>query len=276
MSEIKTRLSDAAKKYDEIIVSKQFNAAVWLEKANLISPVTAELRAYAQQKIAECERERFEKNRENNKLIITRAELYNNLSEEKRELSKLDETRIKIAQEISTLSTEIGELEKKIADLQNKIAKSKEDKEYWDTVFWATCWIPFVNIGTGVKKGHEEGEYRAQVKVYGRDCQIKQDRIEKLKVQLEEISTRQKENEESLSKMANQIVVTEEKISEVTDTLNKLRHEIGLWNNIYSSCLEIETELRYINGSIEKVRECFCRLTEVRDLIEASQNSFVS
>lgn len=248
-------------------VTEQYHQVITDKK--LLLPIVEKLQSYAEERIEICRRETTVKRKSQKEQIDNRAQLYERQSEERHRLSKLDVERIKIRKEISDLSQEIEEIQMEMVRLQQEMAEADRGKKQWDTVFWATCWIPFANIGTGIKKGKEDGKYKARIKVCEEDCQYRRNRITVLITQLQRVEDRQKQNRESSGKLSNQITATEGQIFEVTKALNTLRREIALWNNIYTVCLEIEAALEYTNGSRERVQECFDQLTKVDALLLA-------
>lgn len=86
---------------------------------------------------------------------------------------------------------------------------------------------------------------------------------------LREIEVMQSKNNESSGKLADQITATEGQVSQVTNALNDLRHEIALWSNISEVCSKIQVELQYTNGKIEKVMEYFYQLMQISELMSA-------
>lgn len=269
-------LRNATELYNQIIISRNFDDKNWKENVKLFSPIIDKLQRHIAIRMDVCQYQIEEKRKTQNEQIISRIELYDRFSKEKNHMSDLDLARIKIGTEIRDYMQEIEDINIVIANLQQKILEAKTDKEYWDTVFWATCWIPLVNIGTGIKKESEEGKYRAQVKVGKESCERKRSRIEELANQLRGIETRQKQIGESSGMLANQITATEGQIFEVTNTLNALNEEISLWHSILTTCSEINVELQHTNGKIERVQECFYKLTKVSDLLVApSTDKFI-
>lgn len=253
-------LNDTTEQYSRLIISSEFNNSEWEEKTSILSPIVAKLHEVVENEIAIGKKNIEDMNALQNTLIIERSIFYSNLSHEEKELSSLEIERVKITKEIELLSSEITDLEKKIEELKQKVEKQKKDKEYWDTVFWATCWLPFVNIGTGIKKDYETGQYEAQAKVYGEECQTKKETIARLTDQLKAVQLRQKKNEEGCVELKGKIKEIESQISEVTDKLNILKQKIGVWDDVYEICQEVEVQLRYVEGNIQAIDDCFKRL----------------
>lgn len=267
--DVEKQLRAVTEQYHRIIISKIFDYSNWKEKVELLFSIVDKLLIYAKERIDICQKRTAELEKRQKEQISIRVQLYERLSEKKGQVSSLDIERVKIRKEINVLSQEMEAIQKEMVNLQREVAEAGKEKEYWDTVYWATCWIPFVNIGTGVKKGKEEGNYRARVKICEEDYQRKRYRTAELTNQSHKIEARQRKNGESSSQMANQVTAIEGQISEVTNTLNVLRQEIALWHNILTACQKIEVQLRYTNGKIERVMKCFYQLTEVGELLDA-------
>lgn len=268
LQNIAESLESAAKQYQAIINSQGFHYNSWEKNVILLSPIVTQLMEEANSKVLICEEELGLVNQKQTDALLKRSALYERQISDKEQLSRLDRERIRIISEINQLSQEISSKEVKIADLQEQIAKAKKDNEYWNTVFWATCWIPFANIGTGVKKHTEDGHYYAAVKVLGEEIKVIRERISTLNNDLKSSAIQQSINHESSGKLANQITAVEGEIAAVTTLINDLRKEAGLWRAILSACLEIKVQLEYTNGKIKPVMECFDRLVEITNLLD--------
>lgn len=265
--DVESQLKEAIERYDCVITCTKFNYGAWKERVALLSPIVASLQSYAEEKKKFCDQEKTLKQKQQKELIERRIYLYDSLTKYKCQLSDLDIERMKIGEEINIRRKEIETIEVEMENLQKSMAQAKKDKEYWDTVFWATCWLPFVNIGTGIKKEGEKEKYRMKIKFGEENRRRKETEIEKLADELKEIEKEQKQNHETSGELANQITKLEGQISGVTGSLNRIRREFALWYNIYTACEEIDTELAYTNGKIEKVLECFYRLKELQNLL---------
>ena len=151
----RTQLEQLTEQYQQLSSSGHFNYKEWQEKVKLLEPYVIVLREHAEHRLTICEQHEQENEKKSAAATAEKIRLYEEYNQGKGKLSELDVSKIKHYNEINSLSKEIEEDNDKIMELQNAIAKAKADKEYWDTVFWATCWIPFANIGTGCKKNYE-------------------------------------------------------------------------------------------------------------------------
>lgn len=264
---LKESLHQASEQYRSVICDAKFDYNNWSENVKRLSPIIGKLQDLAVARIDLCGKNIEDNNKKQVTALEHRSELYAKMDADKSQLSDLDVERIRIITEIANLTKEIGDKKKKIEDLQKQIADIKKENSYWDTVFWATCWIPFANIGTGVKKHVEDGKYHAAVKVLGQDIHNNEERINNLNVQQNLIVQKQRENHESSSKLANQIMAAEGGIASITALINELRRELNLWQTILKACSEINVKLQHINGKIAIVLESFAELLKVEELL---------
>jgi predicted nucleic acid-binding Zn-ribbon protein len=267
LSVITNDLRAASEQYNVIIVGKKFDYNDWKKNCELLAPIVEKLSKRAKAGIDQCEKEIASNNQQQKAALDKRAALYEKLEAQKKKLSDLDVRKLAICAEISATSREIEDINKEIQRLQGEIAKKKKENEDWNTAFYATCWIPFVNIGMGVKKHYEDGECQAAIKVKGKDIANKQDRINKLNDELRAVTDEQSRNNESSNSLANQITAVEGEISVVTIAINDLRNSMGLWQTILTACNEIGVQLQHVSGKIEIVMDCFARLFEVGELL---------
>lgn len=260
-------LHQASEQYRAVICDTKFNYNDWSENVKRLSPIAARLQELAVARIDLCEKNIEENNKKQVMALQERSALYAQMDADKTQLSVLDAERIRIITEIAALTEEIMDKKKKIGELQKQIADIKKENDYWDTVFWATCWIPFANIGTGIKKHVEDGKYHAAVKVLGQDIHHNEERINGLNEQQNLIARRQQENQESSSRLANQIMAVEGNVSSITTFINELRREMHLWQTILKACSEINIKLQHVNGKITIVLESFNELLKVEELL---------
>ena len=269
LENVKTQLEKLTEQYKQLSGSEYFSCTEWQEKVKCLEPYVIELREHAEQRLTICEQHEQENEKKSAEATAERIRLYEEYKQGKGKLSNLDISRIKHYNEISSLSKEIEEDNGKIMELQNAFAKTKADKEYWDTVFWATCWIPFSDIGTGCKKNYETGQYEAKARGYDEDIARKRRRIEELTGSIRRIENEQKETQESSGRLANLITAIEGEIAIQTTILNDLRHEKALWQPILLTCMELQVELEYTDGNLQKVKDGFHKLLEVEALLES-------
>ncbi|MEG2395014.1 MAG: hypothetical protein RSC36_08270, partial [Ruthenibacterium sp.] len=166
MQTLTESLRSVSLKYHAIVTNEQFDSRPWRANAHLLSPIVLELMQQAEIQICLCETEIAANNDKQVKTFDRRANLYSEWETGKSQQSELDVAIVGVTKEISCLSDEISAGERKIEALHEQIVQSKKDCDYWDTVFKATCWIPFANIGTGIKKSYEDGQFYIAVNVH--------------------------------------------------------------------------------------------------------------
>ncbi|MBQ9983292.1 MAG: hypothetical protein IJP29_01750 [Lachnospiraceae bacterium] len=252
--------------YQTVISNPSFDYYNWGECVKALSPIVIKLIEEADARIALCDNRIEKLEQEQCTALDKRADLYKQLELDKSRLSELETQRLGILQEISSLTADIQNNRAEIQQLQNTIEDIKKENEYWDTVFWATCWIPFANIGTGIKKHIEDGKYYARAKVLGEDIHNKERRIEQLNTKQQEVVRKQRENQESSSSMGNQISMMEGAIAAVTNSINELRKDMNLWLVAKSACSEISVYLQNSNGKWRIVEEGFDKLKQLEQM----------
>lgn len=263
LTEIEQQLKTAVEQCDPVIAAKTFCYEDWMKKKELLFPVVEKLQSCVKENYRICEQTIRDKQKKQEETIELRTELYQRLEEERRQISELELEQIQISTKIKGLADEIEELQCKITDLQNRIKQAKKDKKYWNTVFWATCWLPFVDIGTGVKKGYEDGKYQAKVNMYTGEISKKRQEIDNLMEQKKDIAEQQKESQKCYEELNNQVDETGKKVKKVTGELNIIRGEIALWYKSVEICGEIEVRLNYADGNPQKVSGCFSDLVKI-------------
>jgi len=241
----------------------------WLENVRLLKPIAEQLRKEAQGQERECQARLKEKTEAQKALLDVRARLYDRLEGEKARLSQLDLQIIELVTEISKIDSEISAKNREVLNCQKGISDAKENQREWDIVFWATCWIPFVNIGTGCKKAAVDAESQAKAKVLGREIENLGRQVRELNMELSDLRRRKWEKDEDSTELAREITATNGRISLSTTEVNSLSSQIGLWQNILRACQEVETHLGHPNGSLEKVLDCFEELVRVEELLRA-------
>lgn len=194
LESIKDSLQKALGQYKDGMAAQDFDYNDWKMKAQFLAPIVSSLYTHAQSRILFCEHKETASRAKQAEALDSRIQLYDRIKKENGRLSELDVEIIGLNREISLLSQEISENQKEISQMQNKIAEAKKEKEYWDTVFWATCWIPFANIGTGVKKDSVDGQYKAKVKILGEDTARKYAKIDELNRNLRTAELKQRQN----------------------------------------------------------------------------------
>lgn len=253
--------------YQSIITSG--NNAYYNRKQciELLEPITTKAQAEANDHIDTCEKMLNENNNKQVMLLDRRAELFSQVESGKKQLSQLDAQRVRILSEIASLEDEINREKSEIVKLQQEIAKRESDRKYWEKVWWATCWIPFANIGTGAKTIHENDNYSILAEQSRRKIAQNEKRISKCNSDLENIRIEQKKNNESSGNLANKITALDGEISLVTQQINSLKADLSVCQRVLASCLRISTELSYTNGDINKVFELIRALVNTMDEI---------
>ena len=274
---IAAAIREVRKQYDLVITGNKFDYNNIIKSRELLRPIILPLMMQAESRIKLCDKEIETNNKKQEDTLDKRSALYRERDSQRNQLSSLDTRRIGITENISRLSREIQNDEEKIRAHQEEIARQEKAARDWETAFWATCWIPFANIGVGVKKITVDNELYAKVKTLGDDIQYKENRIKKLNSDLAEANREQKRNKESSSKLANQITSIEGEIASVTNLVNDLKREAGLWQTILFACQEIEAKLLNADTKIELVIECFEELLKVEELlIVPMTNKFIA
>lgn len=230
------------------------------ELINKLAPIVEKMKSEAESYAKTCENRIKENDTRQAEYMIRRANLSDEFQAGKNQVSALEKERIGILDAINMTRQEISENQSKIEELQKKIEKSKKDREYWNKVWWATCWIPFANIGTGAKKIVEDDEYSRQAQKIQKQMGEQRARIDQLNRTLAEIEKKQKDNKESSSNLANKITALEGLISSVTDEINKLKTEMTLCRKILQACGEISVEVSYANGKVQVIVDNLDRL----------------
>ncbi|MCH5339520.1 MAG: hypothetical protein J1E03_12110 [Acetatifactor sp.] len=253
--------------YQSIITSG--NNAYYNQKRciELLEPITTKVLAEANDHIDTCEKMLNENNDKQVMLLDRRAELFSQIESGKKQLSQLDAQRMKILTEIASLEEEINREKSLIVRLQQVIVKRESERKYWEKVWWATCWIPFANIGTGAKTIHENDSYSILAEQSRRKITDNERRICKCNSDLEKIRIEQKKYNESSGNLANKITALNGEISLVAQQINSLKADLSVCQRVLASCLRISTELSYINGDINKVFELIRALVNTMDKI---------
>ncbi len=266
MEYIKEYLSEIQQKYNNIITGTGSGA----DRLKKLKEICGEIGRQSQMYIEASEKKIDENNMYQKKYLDERAALYEQCKNDTALLSDLDAERIKLSAGIMNLQNEIEESRKIISDLTCEQEKKKKDRDYWETVWLSTCWIPFANIGTGIKYGNEDNQYKARVRQIQDSIAQKQQRIKELNNKLQEISLQQKKNKESSGKIANKITSINGDISRVTEQINQARKEMEILRKIESVNTEINTIAEYSNDSVRIIKETIDRLNNLRNSMQST------
>lgn len=166
---IRESLCAAAQRYHAVVEGGRLRPREWAENVKLLKPIAKELQQVANTQIVQCQTELEEKERAKLRALSERAEQYDLIEQKKSALSALDAEVIDMMAQIEHISDDITKKQGELKGCQEKICAGKKKKKKWNTVFWATCWIPFVNIGTGCKKADADAEYYAKAKRLGEE-----------------------------------------------------------------------------------------------------------
>lgn len=194
MEYINACLKEVHDKYYVIISEPGFDSENNRKNREKFEPLVNELLERAGYYIKQCEQQIDENNERQKAYLTKRAQLYEQVNSGKSQLSKLDEERVGIIAEIQSLKQEISDGCNEIENLKKEIEKRKKDQEYWKTVFWATCWIPFANIGTGIKSKYEDDEFSKRLRQIRENIADKENRIRELNERQQDVTKRQHEN----------------------------------------------------------------------------------
>ncbi len=266
MEYITEYLSEIQQKYNNIITGTGSDA----DRLKKLREICEEIDRQAQIYIEASEREIYANNRYQEVYQNERAALYEQCKKDTALLSDLDAERIKLSAGIMNLRNEIEESRKSISDLICEQEKKKKDRDYWETVWWSTCWIPFANIGTGIKWENEDNQYKARVRQIQDNIAHKQQRIKELNDKLQEISLQQEKNKESSRETANKITAINGEISRVTEQINQARKEITTLRMIESVNMEINAIAEFSNDSVRIIKETIERLNNLRNRMQST------
>ncbi len=265
MGYITEYLSEIQQKYNNIIAGTGSGA----DRLKILREICGEIGRQAQMYIEASEKKIDDNNMYQKKYLNERAALYEQCIKNTALLSDLDAERIKISAGIMDLQNEIEESRKNISDLVLEQEKKEKDRKYWETVWWATCWIPFANIGTGIKWGNEDSQYKVRVRQIQDNIEYKQQRIKELNNKLQEIILHQKKNKESSGETANKITAINGEISRITEQINRARKEMAALRMIESVNMEINAIAEFSNDSVRTIKETIERLNSLRNNMQS-------
>lgn len=266
---IRESLRAMARQYHSVVEGGRLKPGEWQDNIKLLAPIAEELHKIAQSQIEQCQEELDKKNRAHEQCLVERVKAYTLMEERKGALSELDQVIIGLTTQIAGIAEEVRRKQDQMADYQEKIHKAQEEKHTWNTVFWATCWIPFVNIGTGCKKGSVDAGYYAKVKVLGGEIDMLRDRSAALNDQLRELQKQTTEKNEESAQITRQINAVNGQVAQLTAQINDLSRQGCLWRSIREGCRTIATLLSHANGDLEAVKRCFEELMQVEELLKA-------
>ncbi len=266
---IRQSLALAAQRYQAVEKEGGLDPKSWLENVRLLKPITDQLQREAQARAARCQAELDRQNEAKDQLLADRTRRYAEVEAEKGKLSDLDAQILALTTQISGIDQEIVDKRKEVEKNQEALRQAKEGQKKWSTVFWCTCWIPFVNIGTGVKKIDVDNEYAAKAKVLDREIRACQDRAADLNRELEGLRGQKRERDEVSEELARRITAIDGRVAQITAEINSLSGQINLWRAILETCQVADTQLAHANGDLEVVRECFADLRKVEELLRA-------
>lgn len=265
MGYIEEFLSESQQKYRDAVAMRGNDA----ESVKRLKEMTQEISRQAQKYIVLCEQQIEDNNNFQKKCLDKRADLYEKCQNDKRLLSDLDAERVKIAAGISDMQIEISKSKQEISNLAKEQEKRKKDKEYWEKVWWATCWIPFANIGTGIKWSEEDNQYKVRVRQIQNNISHMEQRIGELNSRMQEICRQQAKNKESSGKLANEIMAVNGEISRITEQINQLRNEMVILRMIESANRQIDAVAEFSNDSIRVIKETIAYLNEVKNEMQS-------
>lgn len=266
---IRESLRTMAQQYHAVVEGGRLKPGEWMENVKFLRPIAQALHQVAQSQLNQCQAELEEKNRAHAQCLEKRVKAYALMEQKKGDLSELDRMLIGLTTQITNIGEDIRGKQAEIGTCQEKIRRAEDERHYWDTVFWATCWIPFVNIGTGCKAADVEAGYRAQVKVLSGEIDRLRERAAGLNEELRRLRQLSTDKNEESAEIARQISAINGQVAQLTAQLNDLSRQIGLWRSIRESCRSIDTMLGHANGKLEEVTRCFEELIRVEELLKA-------
>lgn len=258
-------LDEIQQKYTNVIAGIGSSA----DHLKRLKEITGEISRQAQKYIKASEKLIDDNNEYQKKCLDERAALYEQCKKNTKLLSDLDAERVRICAGISDMQCEIEKNREEINDLIQEQAKRKKDKEYWEKVWWATCWIPFADIGTGIKWSEEDNKYKVRVRQIQDNISHMEQRIAKLNVSLQEICRQQEKNKESSGEIANKITAINGEISRVTEQVNQARKEMTVLRMIESANMKIDAIAEFSNDSVKVIRKTMEYLNEVRNEMQS-------
>lgn len=214
-----------------------------------------------------CEKEIENNNQCQMEALDKRADLYEKLKTDKHKLSDLDTELIGIVDAINNVENEIIKNKSEIEALQEKIKKRRDKQKYWENVWWATCWIPFANIGTGIKTIKENDEYSIRAEQIRRNIISDMERINELNKTLESVRKRKRDNNESSASLTKSLTATEGSLSFITEKINELKAEMAVLKRVYEFCLYFELDISYKENIPELINENLYKLNLIKDEI---------
>lgn len=274
---IRQSLCAATHNYQAIVNSGRLQPHAWLENVKLLQPIVRQLQEVAKERINQSQIQLDENVRAQNHALEERAEQYYQMEQEKHLLSPLDADIIGLVTNITKIGEEIDERHNKIREYQEKIRQSASEKQKWDTVFWATCWIPFVGIGTGCKRGAVTAEYLVKVQELGHEIEKLKERAAYLNTELKNAQQQKDEEGSRSADITRQITAINGRLSQLTTLINDLSSQNSLWRVILRTCDEIDVLLKHTSGKLEEVTRCFNELLKVEQLLHApSTDRFIA
>lgn len=235
------------------------------EHAEKVLALIKKMQLEANKCIQYCEKEIEKNNHSQIQLLDQRAELYEKIEHNKKLISELDAEFLGITTEIEHIENEITKNKLVIESLQSEIKKRKDERKYWEKVWWATCWIPFANIGTGVKTIQENDEYSIRAEQVRRNIVENEERIKILNTSLEFVNKRRRENKESSSSLANTVTALNGTISFITDQINDLRAEMSICKRILEFCYYIDTTVSYSKSAFKLITDNLDKLNMIKE-----------
>jgi predicted nucleic acid-binding Zn-ribbon protein len=260
-------LRNAAEKYKTIATNANLNHSEWKINVELLKPIVDGLSGRAASYVEKCENAIKDNELKQDEAHKKLSFLYKDFDNCKKNLSDLEVEQVELHTNVILCSAEINKLNLEILDLQKKIAKQIQEKDYWNTVFWSTFWIPFANIGTGIKLHQEDGKLIAMVNVKCKEIKNNRKRIDESNMRLQQINEKLFLNNVSSSALVKNITAINGEINSATNIIGELRREIGLWHAILTACDEIRLQLKYSNGKTDIVKNCFQSLFDVEKIL---------
>lgn len=262
MNEIKNILQEFYDGYNAIITS--FNIENGNEKAlDLVKKMQFE----TDKCIQNCKNEIENNDKNQMKFLDKIAALYEEIEHDQKRISDLDAELLGITAEIAHIEDDIKKNKSEIESLQSEIRKRDKERKYWENVWWATCWIPFANIGTGIKSINESDEYSIRAKQVCRNIILNEERLRNLNMSLESVKKRQRENNESSADLTNSLTALEGSISFITEKINYLRAKISILRKILEFCSYFEVTVSYEKNILKFINDNLNELNIIRDEI---------
>lgn len=265
---IRQSLCAMAQSYHTVAEGGRLKPREWIENVKLLKPVAGQLQQVAEAQIAQCQTELDEKIRAQSLCLTERANQYALMDQRKSALSDLDAEVLGLMAQMNHISDCIAQKQKELKNAQQRVSEAKAQRKKWDTVFWATCWLPLVNIGTGSKKIDADAGYYANAKQLSEEINALKAQSSVLNCWLTYIRQKKEKKSAESAELIRQITATNGRVAQITTAINELSRQICLWRTIREGCAEISIRLDHVNGDIAAVETCFEELLKVEELLK--------